>query len=827
MNSQALLRFPLLLLLLLMIGQQMLAQAPLKPVAAKVLQQTAKYQSAKPWQLLSRSSLQDLRAEGLQGEVAVATLLDVQTGQVRQLLDQREEHIRLQLPVGPGNAMLELWLYRADILTPEFQVRTSAGNGAVFPYQEGLYYWGIVKGDENSLAAIAVSEDEIMGFVSIGADKFVLGKLKERNTRTHVLYKEADLKIEPDFTCGTDDVLHYMGKEPGGTPEKNADNCVRMYIEIDNDLVVAMGGVTQATNHVTGAFSQVAVLYANEAVNLTVNAIFAWNTADPYTGPSTLDFLNQFRTNLNGNFNGDLAHLVGTQGGGGIAYVDVLCNQAFGVGYSAVELSYSNVPTYSWTVEVLTHEIGHNLGSRHTHACVWNGNNTPIDCCGYNAGYPESSCGSSYSCTIPNPVGGGTIMSYCHLLGGVGINFNNGFGPQPGNLIRNEVYNAPCLVNCNAAPCDIFTSTNVPVSIPNNQTATVTSSLSIPASGSVTDVNVKNLNITHTWINDLIIKIISPAGTEVTLINQICGDQDNMLTNLDDETAPYSSLPCPPVNNGNYQPLQALSAFDGQNVNGTWTLTVQDMFNEDGGSLNAWGLQVCYDNPTATLSAPTVTQPTCAVTTGTIVVNASGSALEYSINGGSSFQSSATFSGLAPGSYNIVARLVSNPAYLIFYSGNPVVLSAAQAPALTAPTVTQPTCAAPTGTIVVNATGTGPLEFSINGGSSYQSSATFSNLAPGTYNLRARLQSNPSCVGVHPSGVAIIPATGCCAQTLAIGGSPIASGTYQAAEVITSTGVVANGFDVIFKAGNMVELAADFEVIIGGGLEVIMVGCTP
>jgi hypothetical protein len=30
-------------------------------------------------------------------------------------------------------------------------------------------------------------------------------------------------------------------------------------------------------------------------------------------------------------------------------------------------------------------------------------------------------------------------MSYCHLLSGVGINFNNGFGQQPGDLIRNRI----------------------------------------------------------------------------------------------------------------------------------------------------------------------------------------------------------------------------------------------------------------------------------------------------------------------------------------------------------------------------------------------------
>jgi hypothetical protein len=39
-------------------------------------------------------------------------------------------------------------------------------------------------------------------------------------------------------------------------------------------------------------------------------------------------------------------------------------------------------------------------------------------------------------------------MSYCTPSSGVGINFANGFGQQPGDLIRNTVYNAECLTRC-------------------------------------------------------------------------------------------------------------------------------------------------------------------------------------------------------------------------------------------------------------------------------------------------------------------------------------------------------------------------------------------
>ena len=145
--------------------------------------------------------------------------------------------------------------------------------------------------------------------------------------------------------------------------------------------------------------------------------------------------MDAFEERLNGNFNGDIAHLItrDNEGNGGLAYVDVLCNSNLAVAYSNIGSNYSNFPNYSWTVEVFTHEMGHNLGSPHTHNCSWSGG--PIDNC-YT---PEGNCSSG-----PTPTNGGTIMSYCHLSS-IGINFENGFGPLPGNKIRAEVSNALCL----------------------------------------------------------------------------------------------------------------------------------------------------------------------------------------------------------------------------------------------------------------------------------------------------------------------------------------------------------------------------------------------
>jgi hypothetical protein len=82
---------------------------------------------------------------------------------------------------------------------------------------------------------------------------------------------------------------------------------------------------------------------------------------------------------------------------------------------------------------VITHELGHNMGSPHTQSCSWPGG--AIDNC-YTT---EGGCALG-----PAPTNGGTIMSYCHLTG-YGINLANGFGPLPGQKIRNFVRNNSCI----------------------------------------------------------------------------------------------------------------------------------------------------------------------------------------------------------------------------------------------------------------------------------------------------------------------------------------------------------------------------------------------
>jgi hypothetical protein len=191
-------------------------------------------------------------------------------------------------------------------------------------------------------------------------------------------------------------------------------------------------------------FNQSAAIYSNEGIPISISEIFVWTSPSPYNGSNSQQQLGQFQS-VRTSFNGDIAHLVDLENQGGIAAgFNGFCNpnRSQSQCYSGIEPFFNNVPTYSWTVYVFTHEMGHLFGSRHTHACVWNGNGTAIDGCGQAAGFFEGGCGFG-----PIPGDGGTIMSYCHL-NSVGVNFNHGFGPQPGNVIRNAFNGAGCIGTC-------------------------------------------------------------------------------------------------------------------------------------------------------------------------------------------------------------------------------------------------------------------------------------------------------------------------------------------------------------------------------------------
>ncbi|MFK7921731.1 MAG: proprotein convertase P-domain-containing protein [Bacteroidia bacterium] len=158
--------------------------------------------------------------------------------------------------------------------------------------------------------------------------------------------------------------------------------------------------------------------------------------------------------------------------------------------------------------------------------------------------------------------------------------------------------------------CETTISTDVPKSISQGGGSTITSSLIVSEIGLVEDLNLRNLNIDHTWVGDLTITLTSPQGTEVILLDQIDCNQDDIVADFDDQaTMTQADLAnncgfSTPAISGAFQPLESLSAFIDDSTQGIWTMTITDNFFGDGGALNAWELQFCRAEKSAIQAIP-------------------------------------------------------------------------------------------------------------------------------------------------------------------------------------------------------------------------------
>lgn len=182
---------------------------------------------------------------------------------------------------------------------------------------------------------------------------------------------------------------------------------------------------------------------------------------------------------------------------------------------------------------------------------------------------------------------------------------------------------------------------------------------------------------------------------------------------------------------------------------GPYTVTIQD----------ANGCQGTVPITISTASNPSGSEtsnlPTgCLGATGATTVLGSGGAgsYTYSINGGSSFQSSGNFTGLLAGSYSVIVLDGSGCQGTV-----PVTITTAPNPSGTETSNSPTGCAGPTGQSTVQGTGgNGTYSYSINGGSTFQSSGSFGSLSAGNYSVI--VQDGNGCQGTVPITIGSAPA---------------------------------------------------------------------
>ena len=283
-----------------------------------------------------------------------------------------------------------------------------------------------------------------------------------------------------------------------------------------------------------------------------------------------------------------------------------------------------------------------------------------------------------------------------------------------------------------------------------------------------------------------------------------------------------------------------VTAFTGLAA-GSYAVAVKDI---NGCTFNTTATVVSTGNVTAPIVG-TVTQPTCALATGSVVLSGLPAG-NWTINPGAitGNTATATISGLAGGvTYNFT---VTNAAGCVSpASANVTIAAAASTP--TAPIVgaiTQPTCTTPTGSVVLSGLPAGNWTINPGGIAGNTATTTISGLAPGlTYNFTvtnatgctspasANVAINPAPAA--PTAIVVNPLNASCGQNngsvtlgTVTGGVPPYTYSFNggAFDVTTSfTGLAVGTYSVIVKDNNGCTFSTSANIANTGGPTAIVI----
>lgn len=376
---------------------------------------------------------------------------------VDEILENDTEFLRLLVPT-PNGGDFDLKLVNFDIRSENFKVyEQSNGVKNEIEVPNAKFFRGIVERGSDAQAGISVFKNEAFGLFStlengnvvIAKDPIKPGKFNQN----YIVYFEHDLLFDREPKCGSDELKPFDQDESIDISRSNVfESCDDVEIEIEATyrLYSKKGGSVATMNYINAFFNNVSIIYRNEGIYTSIASIVINTSTDVYHNlTSSFNKLNKYGETIKNtyqNSGAELAHLVDVSDSnmGGIAWINAMCTNYYyfssqdyhygSYAYSDINETHQNFPDYSLTVFMFSHEMGHNLGSKHTQWCGWEGGAID-DCTAVEGGSCEPG---------PTPTNGGTIMSYCHQVPTVGINYSEGFGVQPGNKIRTTVQEKTC-----------------------------------------------------------------------------------------------------------------------------------------------------------------------------------------------------------------------------------------------------------------------------------------------------------------------------------------------------------------------------------------------
>tara|TARA_R110002126_G_scaffold66038_9_gene167973 strand:+ start:9179 stop:11629 length:2451 start_codon:yes stop_codon:yes gene_type:complete len=342
------------------------------------------------------------------------------------------EDLRMTRWPVPGGGVVELELSQVH---PDFTNMKRFVDGVEREVDRGnqTLWKGQVRGDAPGSAWMSFSSTGCYGWYEVNGELFHMTAFAAPNNDwSHAgvrIYPEAlnhsIVGIQPrEIECQVTqrDLAAASVSVPQGPQSFGSQATLEMRIAIETDFQYFnnWNSLAAATNFLTQLLAAISDRYEEQVDVIATYPYVGMYTSnnDPWDAQSggASAMLSQFRQAWSGNIpeNAHLGHFISGQGlGGGVAHVDVLCSQNWGFGVSGGVNGGTGFPVNqggdTWDFVVIAHELGHQVGTGHTHSY-----NPPIDTCGSSGG----------TC-----INSGTIMSYCHTCSGGMNNITTYFHP--------------------------------------------------------------------------------------------------------------------------------------------------------------------------------------------------------------------------------------------------------------------------------------------------------------------------------------------------------------------------------------------------------------
>ncbi len=392
-----------------------------------------------------------LRATG-RVEGAISLVPDVAA---LRSLEEMSTVVLTDVPSSTGPRTVRLERIPLERFTHDMQLKVN-GQPSQLPDLDLTLWHGDVDGVDGSSAYFAFSPHGSRGWMHAeGKFDHLLAQTSDWNAAPALMVSEEVLNARGDMlrhVCHTDELPRPAQVRPAPIPSGTASLATttlacRVAVETDWQLTQQFGGNATATLtyvlSLWGAgsqryYDQIDTVLEISQLTIYSNSNDPWVTAD--NGGNSIDMLYAFQAAWQGAIPAasSLGHFLSGAGlGGGVAWLDVLCNQTYGFGVSGNLSGQTSFPVtqgpLTWDFMVFTHELGHNFGSAHTHDFC-----PPLDSCAPNGYYGQ--CQTSQQCT-----NSGTIMSYCHLCSGGMNNIYPYFHQECANVMRSRAAQAACM----------------------------------------------------------------------------------------------------------------------------------------------------------------------------------------------------------------------------------------------------------------------------------------------------------------------------------------------------------------------------------------------